>query len=70
MASHSSKPAISREQAEQLAKQNLLGIFGERDKIKRLGQMQETYDENIAFYDPDKLIKGFDVIKRFHLATP
>jgi hypothetical protein len=65
MASHSSKPAISRGQAEQLAKQNLLGIFGERDKIKRLGQMQETYDENIAFYDPDKLIKGFDVINDF-----
>lgn len=65
MASPSSKPAISRAQAEQLARQNLLGIFGERDESKRLAQMQETYDEDIAFYDPDKLIKGFDVINEF-----
>ncbi|GAB7322078.1 hypothetical protein MBLNU13_g03113t3 [Cladosporium sp. NU13] len=65
MASHSIKSAISRAQAEQLAKQNLLGIFGERDTTKRLTQMQATYDENIAFYDPGKLIKGFDVINDF-----
>lgn len=32
---------------------------------KRLVQMQATYDENIAFYDPDKLIKGFDAINDF-----
>ena len=65
MASHTSQPAISRAQAEQLAKQNLLGIFNEHDTNKRLTQMQATYDENIAFYDPDKLIKGFDVINDF-----
>jgi hypothetical protein len=65
MASQSSKPAISREQAEQLAKQNLLGIFNERDTNKRLIQMQATYDQNIAFFDPDKLIKGFDTINNF-----
>lgn len=65
MASHSSTPAVSREQAEQLAQQNLLGIFNERDSTKRLTQMQATYDESIAFYDPDKLIKGFDTINEF-----
>lgn len=65
MASHSTQPTISREQAEQLANQNLLGIFNERDTTKRLAQMQATYDKNIAFYDPDKLIKGFDVINDF-----
>ena len=65
MASHSSTPAISRQQVEQLARQNLLGIFNERDSVKRLAQMQATYDENIAFYDPDKLIKGFDTINIF-----
>ena len=65
MASHASTPAISRQQAEQLAKQNLLGIFNERDSTKRLAQMQATYDEDIAFYDPDKLIKGFDTINGF-----
>ena len=65
MAPHTSTPTISREQAEQLAKQNLLGIFGERDPIKRLAQMQATYDENIAFYDPDKLINSFDTINGF-----
>jgi hypothetical protein len=65
MASPASTPAISRHQAEQLAKQNLLGIFNERDSTKRLTQMQATYDENIAFYDPDKLIKGFDTINEF-----
>lgn len=65
MTSHSSTPTISREQAEQLAQQNLLGIFNERNSTKRLSQMQATYDENIAFYDPDKLIKGFDVINDF-----
>jgi hypothetical protein len=65
MASDSSQPAISREQAEQLANQNLLGIFNERDSTKRLTQMQATYDKDIAFYDPDKLIKGFDIINDF-----
>ena len=65
MAPHTSTPSISQEQAEQLAKQNLLGIFGERDTTKRLAQMQATYDENIAFYDPDKLISGFDTINGF-----
>lgn len=65
MASHSSMPAIFREKAEQLARENLLGIFGERDMTKRLVQMQATYDENIAFYDPSKLIKGFDIINDF-----
>ena len=65
MAPHTSTPTISREQAEQLAKQNLLGIFGERDPIKRLAQMQATYDENIAFYDHDKLINSFDTINGF-----
>jgi hypothetical protein len=65
MVSHSSIPAISREKAEQLARENLLGIFGERDMTKRLVQMQATYDENIAFHDPDKLIKGFDAINDF-----
>jgi hypothetical protein len=56
---------MSREQAEQLAKQNLLGIFNERDPTERLTQMQATYDEDIAFYDPDKLIKGFGAINDF-----
>jgi len=65
MASSASTPAISRQQAEQLANQNLLGIFNERDSTKRLTQMQATYDEDIAFYDPDKLIKGFDTINEF-----
>lgn len=65
MASPTSTPAVSRQQAEQLAKQNLLGIFNERDPTKRLIQMQATYDENIAFYDPDKLIEGFDIINEF-----
>jgi hypothetical protein len=57
--------AISRQHAEQLAKQNLLSIFNERDMTKRLAQMQMTYDEKIAFYDPDKLINGFDAISDF-----
>jgi nitric oxide reductase activation protein len=65
MASHTRTLAISRQEAEQLANQNLLGIFNERDTAKRLAQMQATYDKNIAFYDPDKLIKGFDVINDF-----
>ena len=65
MASPASTPAISRQQAEQLAKQNLLGIFNERDSAKRLTQMRATYDEDIAFYDPDNLIKGFDAINEF-----
>jgi hypothetical protein len=49
---------VSRDQAEQLAKQNLLGIFGERDPSKRLAQMQKTYAANITFYDPDKIVNG------------
>ena len=65
MASYTSMPAISREKAEQLAKQNLLGIFGERGTTKRLAQMQATYDEEIEFYDPDKLVNGFDAINDF-----
>jgi hypothetical protein len=52
-------PAVSRDQAEHLAKQNLLGIFGERDPSKRLAQMQKTYATNITFYDPDKIVNGY-----------
>jgi hypothetical protein len=51
-------PAVSRDQAEQLAIQNLLGIFGERDPSKRLAQMQKTYAAKITFYDPDKIVNG------------
>jgi hypothetical protein len=61
----SNMAAISREHAEQLAEHNLLGIFGEHDTAKRLAQMQATYDENIDFYDPNKLINGFDAINDF-----
>lgn len=55
-------PSLSRAQAGQLAKQELLDIFGERDSHKRLAQMQKTYATDIAFYDPDNLVKGFDAI--------
>lgn len=58
-------PTMSREQAEQLANQNLLGIFDERDPSKRLTQMQKTYATYITFYDPDKALSGFDAINDF-----
>lgn len=55
---------VSLEQAKALAKQNLLGIFGERDATKRLAQMKATYAPNITFYEPDKTVIGYDAVDK------
>lgn len=53
---------IPQELATTLAKQNLLGIFNERDPAKRLRQMQETYDSNITFSEPSDIVRGFEAV--------
>jgi hypothetical protein len=45
-----------------LAIQNLLGVFNERDQIKRLAQMQWACATDITIYDPNKVVVGFDAI--------
>ncbi|KAM0719603.1 hypothetical protein Q7P37_003733 [Cladosporium fusiforme] len=53
---------VSQELATSLAKQNLLGIFNERDATKRLQQMKETYDPNITFSEPSDVVSGFEAV--------
>lgn len=53
---------LSHEVAVKLAKQNLLGIFGERDPTKRLSRMQETYDPDIIFHDPTGTVRGHEAV--------
>lgn len=55
---------VSLEQAKALAKQNLLGIFGERDATKSLAQMKATYAPNITFHKPDKTVVGHDAVDK------
>lgn len=52
----------SQEVAMTLAKQNLLGIFNERDPSKRLQQMKETYDANITFSEPGEVVSGLEAV--------
>lgn len=52
----------SQEVAMTLAKQNLLGIFNERDPAKRLQQMKETYDANITFSEPGEAVSGLEAV--------
>lgn len=55
---------VSLEQAKALAKQNLLGIFGERDANKRLAQIKTTYASNITFHEPDKTVVGYEAVDK------
>lgn len=41
---------------------NLFSVFDERDETARVKAVKETYDEDIIWYEPDRVIKGHDAL--------
>ena len=37
---------------------NLLKVFDERDASKRVAAVEDTYAENVIWYEPDRVIQG------------
>ncbi|MFF5075978.1 nuclear transport factor 2 family protein [Actinoplanes sp. NPDC000266] len=48
----------------ELARRNLLEVFGERDPEKRAAAIRETYAEDVTFADPDEVVVGWDALGR------
>ncbi|SNY38359.1 nuclear transport factor 2 family protein [Paractinoplanes atraurantiacus] len=48
----------------ELARRNLLEVFGERDPEKRAKVIRETYAEDVTFADPDEVVVGWDSLDR------
>src|SRR5689334_9902676 len=46
----------------ELARRNLLDVFGERDPRKRAAAVAEIYAEQVTFSDPDEVVVGRDAL--------
>ncbi|KAL3421895.1 NTF2-like domain protein [Phlyctema vagabunda] len=58
--SQSERPELIR----QLLKANLLSVFDERDDISRKVAIENTYAEDIIWYEPERLNQGQDTLDR------
>ena len=43
---------------EELLRQNLLGVFNERDPQRRAAAIAATYTEDVVFHDPEGAVTG------------
>jgi hypothetical protein len=48
----------------ELARNNLLGIFNERDEAKRLTAMESTYSRSFVLIEPEMETTGFEAISK------
>lgn len=54
---------VTPQRAHELAYNNLIRVFGERDSTKRKAVIPETYTKDVLMFDPgDELFQGHDKI--------
>jgi hypothetical protein len=55
-------PSEEESRIRELLFANLFKVFDERDASKRSAAVQDTYAEEIVWYEPDRLVKGLEAL--------
>jgi hypothetical protein len=53
---------MNQEELSDLARRNLLGVFGERDERKRAAVIKDIYAEQVRFADPEGVVIGHEAL--------